>query len=84
MEEATAKREISQWTVWDLLNHISLEKWDKKEKTKQLQAILALLKLVQLFEDANHYTQRIYSWNLLEKSFFKETNKSYKWMQQMQ
>lgn len=33
----------------------------REEKTKQLQAILALLKLVQRFEDASHYTQRRYS-----------------------
>lgn len=50
---------------WDLLNQVSLERWDKTEKTKQLQAILALLKLAQLFEVANHYTQRICHCNQL-------------------
>lgn len=51
-------KEISHWTVWDLRTQVSHEREDKTEKTKQLQATLALLKLAQLFEVSIHYTEK--------------------------
>uniref|UniRef100_A0A3Q3J6R8 Phospholipid phosphatase-related protein type 3 n=1 Tax=Monopterus albus TaxID=43700 RepID=A0A3Q3J6R8_MONAL len=54
---------------------VPLERRDKKEKTKQLQAILALLKLAQLFEDASIYTLRICSCNQLKKFILQLTQK---------
>lgn len=46
-------KELSHRTVWDLLTEGPPERADKTEKTKQLQATLALLKLAQLFEAAH-------------------------------
>lgn len=40
--------------VWDLFTQISLEKVNKTEEAKQLQAMLALCKLAQLFQVSVH------------------------------
>lgn len=51
-------KQISQWTVWDLLNGVfPLERERERKKTKQLQAILVLFKWAQLFEVANRCNQ---------------------------
>lgn len=47
-------KEISRRMVWDLFAQISLEKVNKTEEAKQLQAMLALHKLAQLLQVSIH------------------------------